>query len=133
MKTCLIVEDSETVRHILTQLVEAAGYHTLQAANAAEALDVTSAARPEIVFLDWDLPGLEALDYLRGAAEAGLPDAPHIVLCAMENDAQQFALAKSAGARFHMIKPYDKRDVRSVLGLIEQQEKLDLDDMRLMA
>lgn len=133
MKTCLIVEDSETVRHILTQLVEEAGYHTLQAANAAEALDVTAAAQPEIVFLDWDLPGLEALDYLRGAAEADLEDAPHIVLCAMENDAQQFALARSAGARFHMIKPYDKRDVRSVLGLIDQQERLDLEDMRLMA
>lgn len=133
MKTCLIVEDSETVRHILTQLVEAAGYHTLQAANAAEALDVTSAARPDIVFLDWDLPGLEALDYLRGAAGLGPHDTLHIVLCAMENDAQQFALAKSAGARFHMIKPYDGRDVRGVLGLIEQQEKLDIEDMRLMA
>jgi len=133
VKTCLIVEDSETVRHILTQLVEAAGYHTLQAGNAAEALDVTVAAKPEIVFLDWDLPGLEALDYLRGAAESELAEAPHIVLCAMENDAQQFALAKAAGARFHMIKPYDKRDVRGVLGLIDQQEKLDMEEMRLMA
>lgn len=120
METCLVIEDSDNVRHVTCQLIERAGSRTLQAASCEDGVDVLQAARPDIVFLDWDLPGLGALEFLKGLA--GLPETerPPVVLCAMENDAQQFALARAAGAAYHIMKPYDGRDVTAVLGEIRK-------------
>ena len=63
-----------------------------------------------------------ALDFLRGAAELPDENKPVIVLCATENDHQQFTLAKAAGAAHHVLKPFDKQAVQAAFveaGLIE--------------
>ena len=63
-----------------------------------------------------------ALDFLRGAAELEADMRRVIILCATENDPQQFTLAKAAGASHHILKPYDRRSIEetlSELGLID--------------
>lgn len=126
MANCLIIEDSPAVQDILIRLIESVGETVIgKAANAEQGLSRLAKATPDIVFLDWDLPQLAALDFLKGVAEAQLPSVPHIVLCAMENDAQQFALARAVGARFHLIKPYDRHDVGDIFGLVRKAELMD--------
>lgn len=106
MKTCLIVEDSALIREVAARIVKDLGLAAHEADSAEAALASMREARPDVVLLDWDLPTLAALDFLRGAAE--LEGArPPIVLAATEYDHQQFALAKAAGAAFHVLKPYD--------------------------
>ena len=117
MKTCLIVEDSEIIREITARIVADLGLEPVEAANAAAALETAREKSPHVVFLDWDLPSMGALDFLRGAATLGAR--PPIVLCATENDPQQFALAKAAGAAFHVLKPYDRQVVANVLAEVE--------------
>ena len=51
-----------------------------------------------MVLLDWDLPSMGALDFLRGVGNMPEEEKPAIILCATENDPQQFTLAKAAGA-----------------------------------
>lgn len=117
MKTCLVVEDSDIVREITARIAADLGYDAQEAENAVSGLEMARDNAPDIVFLDWDLPSMGALDFLRGAAT--LDQRPPIILCATENDPQQFALAKSAGAAFHLLKPYDSAAVRKVLDDIE--------------
>lgn len=108
MKSCLILEDSSLVRQIAARMVEDLGMRPREAANASEALEMCRAERPDVILLDWDLPSMGALDFLRGVG-AFEPDArPEIVLCATENDPQQFVLAKAAGAAHHLLKPFDR-------------------------
>ena len=76
------------------------------------------AEMPDAVFLDWDLPSLSALDFLRGVGELAPEARPAIVLCATENDHQQFTLAKAAGAAHHILKPMDKTSVSEILAEI---------------
>lgn len=122
MKKCLVVDDSEVVREISVRIVEALGLSAKQAPNAAEAVDCIREWQPEVVLLDWDLPSMGALDFLRGVGELPEADRPEIVLCATENDAQQFTLAKAAGAGHHILKPFTQ-DIIAVkfaeLGLCE--------------
>ncbi len=113
MKTCLVVEDSDIVREITARIAVDLGLEALEAQNAASGLDIARDKKPDLVFLDWDLPSMGALDFLRGAAT--LDRRPPIVLCATENDPQQFALAKAAGAAFHILKPYDRTVIAKVL------------------
>ncbi len=110
-KLCLIVDDSDIIREIAVRIVADLGFEAAQAENAAHAVDFCRENKPGVVLLDWDLPAMGALDFLRGAAELAAQDRPAIILCATENDPQQFTLAKAAGAAHHLLKPFDKASI----------------------
>lgn len=122
MKTCLVLEDSELIREIASRILKELAVAPSEAESAAKALDQCRASKIDAVMLDWDLPAMGALDFLRGAAELSAEQKPVIILCATENDPQQFTLAKAAGAAHYLLKPFDKDSVAAKLaeiGLIE--------------
>ncbi|MCB2112770.1 MAG: response regulator [Parvularculaceae bacterium] len=111
MKTCLIVEDSSLIREIALRILTDLEIEAKESETAADALDACRAAKPDVVLLDWDLPSFGALDFLRGLAEFAQEQRPTIVLCATENDPQQFTLARAAGAGHHVLKPFDRATI----------------------
>lgn len=108
-KTCLVVDDSEVIREIAVRIMADLGVEAAEAENAASAVEYCREKTPGVVLLDWDLPAMGALDFLRGAGELPPDEKPEIILCATENDLQQFTLAKAAGAAHYILKPFDKR------------------------
>lgn len=122
MKTCLIIEDSDIMREIAMRILAELSIESKEAETAAAGLEYCKESKPDFVLLDWDLPTLGALDFLRGAAEFPQEQRPTILLCATENDPQQFSLAKAAGAAHHILKPFDRHSVEAKLaqmGVIE--------------
>lgn len=111
MKTCLIVEDSALIREITSRILRDLGFSPREAAKAIDGVAECKHATPDVVLLDWDLPQLEALEFLKGVAALPAESRPPIVLCATEHDQQQFTLAKAAGAGHVLMKPYDARAV----------------------
>ncbi|MFQ5563159.1 MAG: response regulator [Parvularculaceae bacterium] len=123
MKTCLIIDDSPVIREIAARMVTELGLKPWEAENAASAVDQCRAESPDVVLLDWDLPSMGALDFLHGMSELKLEKRPEIILCATENDPQQFTLAKAAGAPHHVLKPFDKNIIAAKLveiGLLDE-------------
>lgn len=118
MKTCLIVEDSDVIREIAARILAEVSVEAKEAETAAAALEECRKAKIDAVLLDWDLPSLGALDFLRGAAELPQEQRPAIILCATENDPQQFTLAKAAGAAHYLLKPFDRQSIESKLAEI---------------
>lgn len=106
MSKCLVIDDSRAVREISERIVTAVGLDVQQAADASEAIAICTDWRADVVLLDWDLPSMGALDFLRGVGELSEADRPEIILFATENDPQQFTLAKAAGAKHHILKPF---------------------------
>jgi two-component system chemotaxis response regulator CheY len=103
MARCLVVDDSEVIRGIAADILTGLGHDVTEAEDCKGA--VTASSGVDVVFLDWDLPAMGALDFLRAAA--GMEERPVIILCAAENDPRQFALARAAGAPLHVLKPFD--------------------------
>ncbi|MEM8936611.1 MAG: response regulator [Pseudomonadota bacterium] len=113
--TCLIVDDSRVIREITIRIISDLDLNAVGVESAQAGLEHCRVNRVHAVMLDWDLPDMGALDFLRGAADFA-PDAkPQIILCATENDQQQFSLARAAGAAHHILKPYDRSAVESKL------------------
>ena len=124
-KRCLVVDDSDTIREIAARLISAFGVETFQAVSVDQAVEFCSNEKPDVVFLDWDLPGMGALDFLRAVGGFAEENRPQIILSATENDPQQFTLAKAAGAAHHILKPFDREGVGKVLyeaGIITKPE-----------
>jgi len=108
MKTCLVVEDNAIIREITVTILTELGLKAIEFSNASEAVAHCGNEKPDLVMLDWDLPAMGALDFLQGAGKLTEEQRPQILICATENDPQQFALAKAAGARYYLLKPFDK-------------------------
>ncbi|MBI1366369.1 MAG: response regulator [Alphaproteobacteria bacterium] len=127
MKTCLVIEDSPLVRSIAVRILADLGVESRETGSAAEAVELCREHKPDVVLLDWDLPSMGALDFLRGVGSFAPEARPPIILCATENDQQQFVLAKAAGAAHHLLKPFDKATMREKLaevGVLDRVESL---------
>ena len=61
MARILIIDDEEPIRFSLRGILEDEGYEVLEAATAEEGLEVADAERPDLVFLDIWLPGMDGL------------------------------------------------------------------------
>lgn len=129
MKTCLIVEDSNLIREIALRILTDLSIKAKEVETAVDALAQCTETKPDVVLLDWDLPSFGALDFLRGVAALAPESRPVIVLCATENDPQQFTLAKAAGAAHYLLKPFDRQSIEAKfmeIGLIEGAPPSDL-------
>ncbi len=126
MPLCLIVEDSQVIRSVTASLVERLGYDACQAETSEEAVELLIEQKPDILFVDWDLPSLGALDILKAVGEIPVDDRPYCILTATENEPQHFALARTAGAQAHILKPYDLGCLKEVFengGLLPNDEE----------
>lgn len=136
MATILVIEDSEIIRSIMRRIFEGLGHEVIEAEGPAAAIDLCVSEGPDIVFLDWDLPSLGALDFLRDMNATAPEGRPKTVLCLTENDPRQIALARAVGAPYHILKPFDPSVLHTVLlqaGVISQIDYLADDVARLAA
>jgi two-component system chemotaxis response regulator CheY len=108
MKSCLIVDDSSVVRKVARRILEDMDYIVEEAEDGQEAFEKCRQEMPDAILVDWQMPimgGIEFLKLLRGYVGGNVP---HVVFCVTENDIGQIALALKAGANDFMMKPFDR-------------------------
>jgi len=122
MKTCLIVDDSRVIRKVARQIFEALGFACDEAENGQIALDACKAKLPQFILLDWNMPVMNGLEFVKALRQVPGGDKPMVVFCTTENDLAHIQEALSAGANEYIMKPFDADIVRgklSQLGLID--------------
>jgi two-component system chemotaxis response regulator CheY len=113
LRTCLIVDDSRIIRKVARRIVEGLGFEVDEAADGAEALSYCGSAMPDVVLLDWNMPVMDGLTFLRRLR--GLPDGqePKVLFCTIETRPERIAEALSAGADDYVMKPFDGEILQS--------------------
>ena len=107
MRTCLVVDDSRVIRKVARRSLEDIGYEIAEAADGVEALAWCRASMPDAILLDWNMPVMTGIEFLRKLrAETG-GDAPIVVFCTVENDLAHIREALDAGANEYIMKPFD--------------------------
>ena len=104
-KLVLIVDDIEDNRVVLDRGLRASGYATCLAASGPEALSIISRQVPDMVLLDWMMPGLSGLETLRGIRELYPASRLPVVMCTAIGEEMSVVNAISAGANDYMVKP----------------------------
>ena len=106
--TCLVVDDSRVVRKVARRILEAHGYVVVEAADGQEALNSCRAGLPDCVLLDWNMPVMDGLAFLKALrTEFGAANPP-VVFCTTENDMAHIAQAIENGAQEYIMKPFDE-------------------------
>lgn len=118
MKSCLVVDDSKVVRMVARKILEELEFEVLEAADGREALNACQARMPDFILLDWNMPVMNGIEFLRAlrAVEGG--DAPKVVFCTTENDLTHIKEAIAAGANEYIMKPFDSDIIQSKLSQI---------------
>jgi CheY-like chemotaxis protein len=109
MKSVLLVEDIALSAKALASLLEQAGYHVVQAANAKRALQVINKEKPDLMLLDVILPDLDGVEFLHRLEQAHLA-LPFAVVTGMRNPAKVEEL-KQLGALRIFEKPVHSEDL----------------------
>lgn len=113
MKSCLIVDDSSVVRKVARRILEDMDYIVDEAEDGQDAFDKCRQEMPDAILLDWNMPIMSGLEFLKLLRAYVGGDKPHIVYCTVENDIGAIALALKAGASDYMMKPFDRRILES--------------------
>lgn len=113
MKRCLIVDDSRVVRKVAGRIIRDLKFEIAEAGDGAQALDHCREQMPEAVLLDWNMPVMNGLDFLRALRRVEGGDAPVVVFCSTENDAQHIGEAIRSGANDFIMKPFDADIIES--------------------
>jgi len=107
MKMGLVVDDSRSVRKVARRILEALDFETAEAVDGMEALAFCKAAMPDAILLDWLMPNMDGIEFLKALRGEPGGDGPVVVFCAAENDPAKIALALDAGADEYIMKPFD--------------------------
>jgi DNA-binding response OmpR family regulator len=107
--TVLLVEDEESLRKVMRDLLERDGYTVAEAADGVQALDAVDRHAPDVILLDLNLPGLDGYSVLQQLrSRAATSRIPVIVLTAKgdeDNEVRVFQL----GADDFLTKPFRAR------------------------
>jgi two-component system chemotaxis response regulator CheY len=105
---CLVVDDSRVVRRIARRMLEASGVEVEEAADGAIALDCCRRSLPGCVLLDWNMPVMNGIEFLKALRQEFGPDHPAVLFCTTENDIAFIEQAIAHGAQEFIMKPFDE-------------------------
>jgi two-component system chemotaxis response regulator CheY len=113
MKICLIVDDSKVIRMVARKILQELEFETDEAEDGLSALNACKEKMPDAVLLDWNMPVMSGIDFLRELRKLPGGDSPVVVFCTTENDVDHIQEAMEAGANEYIMKPFDSEIIQA--------------------
>src|ERR1700730_19292510 len=98
MKSCLIVDDSPVVRKVARRMLEDLHFAIEEAADGKLALDACLKSMPDVVLLDWNMPVMNGIDFLRQLRRAPGGESPVGGVSSTDDEMQGIKEASAARA-----------------------------------
>lgn len=105
MNNILIVDDDKKIRSVLSEILEAKGFSSIQASGGKQALELVRKAAPDVILLDLKMPGMDGMATMEELKKIS-PDIPIIIITA-HGDVPTAVGAIKIGAYDFLLKPPD--------------------------
>jgi two-component system, OmpR family, phosphate regulon response regulator PhoB len=136
--TLLIVEDEAAIRDMLKLVLEQNGFSTMTASDTETAHQIISDTLPDLILLDWMLPGISGVEWARRLKkDASFKDIPILLLTA-RGEEEDKVRGLEIGADDYLTKPFSPKEliarIRAVLrrsGKLTGQTKIVFGDLTL--
>ena len=121
----LVIDDSKTMRRIVSRVLVGLGYEVVEAADGQQALDaMVEGPLPDLACVDWNMPVMDGLQFVSAVRSNPAWRSVTIMMVTSESEHGQIVRALAAGAHEYVIKPSTAdaiRDKLALLGLLPAQ------------
>jgi diguanylate cyclase (GGDEF)-like protein len=117
--TVLVVDDRESNRMVLRDMLESAGHRTLSAEGGEQAIELAVAHRPDVILLDVKMPGMDGFEVcakLQTFAETA--SIPIVFVTANLTDGQDMLHGLEIGAYDYLVKPISRAVLLARVGVM---------------
>ncbi len=118
-KRILIVEDEQPIREMVMFALAGAGYEVREAADAREAQASIAERLPDLILLDWMLPGISGIDFARRLKRDELTRELPVIMLTARAEEEDKVQGLESGADDYITKPFSPRElvarIRAVL------------------
>ncbi len=101
----MVIDDSKTMRNIEKSILNQLGYTEIEeACNGQDALTKVAAFNPDLLLLDWNMPNMDGLTFVKTYREQG--NKTPIIMVTTENEKTRIVEAIKAGVQNYVVKPF---------------------------
>jgi len=135
-KTILVVDDEPAIRDMISTALDVAGYDCLQAENAQQAHGMIIDEKPDLVLLDWMMPGTSGIELIRRLQRDELTNNVPVIMLTAKAAEDNMVQGLEVGADDYITKPFSPRAliarINAVLRRAESelpQEPIEVDQL----
>jgi len=114
-KTILTVDDSGSLRQMLSFSLKAAGYGVIEAVDGEDGLEKARKQTVDLVLTDQNMPGMDGLSLIKALRGMKNYQSVPILMLTTESGDDMKAMGKAAGANGWMVKPFDPARLTEVI------------------
>ncbi len=129
MEKILVVDDEKMILDLASLVLESRGYQAIRARDGESALNLVEKESPQLVLLDYMLPGMDGMRVLRTIREK-YPKTYVVMLTGKGSEEIAVELMK-AGASDYILKPFKSRDLLERIGNVLKIRRIELNNQEL--
>jgi two-component system chemotaxis response regulator CheY len=114
-KTALIVDDSVTMRNMVTLAMQEMGFEVAAAGDGVEAVDKAKSGQFTIIITDINMPNMDGIELVRHLREMDIYKTIPILVLTTESGDNAKAAGRSAGASGWIVKPFNPNVLKAAV------------------
>ena len=122
----LIVEDESPILELLALNISQAGYNPLRAISAEHAEKLINEALPDIILLDWMLPGMSGIDFAKKLRSNALTKTIPIIMLTARSDELDKVKGLEVGADDYITKPFSPKELNARIKAVLRRKAPEL-------
>lgn len=120
----LVIDDSNSLRFMMVKLLKEIGYKNLTALGSAEeALPMVEKDEYDLILLDWNLPVLSGIDFLKKIRANPKTEKVAVIMVTTVHEKANILQALKIGVQGYILKPVERSKLEEKLKLIESELK----------
>lgn len=138
MSCILIIDDDPAIREMVGMALAREGYDWLEAGNVLEARQQIASRKPDLILLDWMLPGQSGFEFARQLQNNKSDDTPPVIMLTARDQEEDRIAALEAAADDYVSKPFSVNELMARIKAVlrrtaahDDKERLEIDGLRL--
>ena len=128
--TILVVEDEPAIQELISYNLKQAGHQALKADNAEQAMNLVQNALPDLILLDWMLPGISGVEFARRLRTDKRTRTIPIIMLTARSEEQDKLTGLDSGADDYITKPFSPRELNArVKAVLRRRAPQTTDDV----
>jgi len=113
----LVIEDEPAIQELLALNITQAGHNAMRALSVEHAQELLRNTLPDLILLDWMLPGMSGIEYARRLKSDNLTKSIPIIMLTARGDEYDKVRGLEVGADDYVTKPFSPRELNARIKL----------------